>query len=160
MNYPLSHRIFLYHSTYLGIRKFFLSSPSCSSQSQRTRSTHTQEDEVDALFSVASSTRVPAIARNLTAAEQEWLQEEQLLPTSSLPALLDPPDTTKRFDWRLRAPSRTRKPFPTTTPFERRKYIRRKQPPLVNLDEGECFYDAVQNYESQYVSFNCSSIIV
>ncbi|KAF8064109.1 P-loop containing nucleoside triphosphate hydrolase protein [Lyophyllum atratum] len=115
-----------HHDTYLGIRNFFLA---------------------------AAFTR-PRVSAKLTAAEEEWLQEDQLQTTSNIPPHpLDPQQSQERFDWRLRASSRIRKPpaTPDSQPAPRQKYIRRKVPPVVSVQQGEPFYDAIHNYEDRFL---------
>ncbi|RDB23511.1 Regulator of nonsense transcripts 1 [Hypsizygus marmoreus] len=153
--YPTPLSNFSRRSTYLGIRNFFLSSP-CSTQPKRAKSTsHTIEDETEALFSSVypSPRRVPTrVSRNLTAAEEEWLQEEHIHPTSSLPPHpLDPSQPAERFDWRLRASSRIRKPLTKPNSTERKKYIRRKLPNLINVEQGERFYGAITSYGERFL---------
>ncbi|KAF9460474.1 P-loop containing nucleoside triphosphate hydrolase protein [Collybia nuda] len=63
--------------------------------------------------------------------------------------LTDPDQRTERFDWRLRAPSRTRKARITGAKYA--KYIRRKLPPLVNTVQGEPFYDAIRAYQDRFL---------
>lgn len=111
-------------------------------------------DETEALFSnipYRPPTRATSRPSNkLTAAEQEWLQEENA--SSSLPLYFaDPDHRTERFDWRLRAPSRIRKDPDITK--QRARYVRRKLPPLVTVMQGEPFYDAIQAYQDRYAKY-------
>ncbi|KAF5376100.1 hypothetical protein D9615_007758 [Tricholomella constricta] len=117
------------------------------------------DHETEALYT--SATFYPSIhaappsrsLKNLTAAEEEWLQEDQLQPTSTIPLHpYDPNQPNERFDWRLRASSRMRKlPAQVSQPVKRRQYIRRKQPPVNKIVQGEEFYDAVKNYEDRFI---------
>lgn len=148
--YHSSDRIFSRHSTYLGIRHFFLSSAPCAKRKVSRIPTYTTEDENEALLSISStSTRQPRVSTNLTAAENEWLQEEHL-ETSSV-STADSHDLPKpdRFDWRLRAPSRIRKSLAITTDGERAKYIRRKHPAVELTEPHEPFYGAITSYEDR-----------
>ena len=117
----------------------------------------TSEDEVEALFTDIHMTSHQATLGGFlpgslkpTAAEQEWLQEEQLQPSSSLPTHpLDPFQSTERFDWRLRASSRLRR-VPLSS-SEREKFARRKLPPLLMVEKGHPFYNATRSYEDRWV---------
>jgi hypothetical protein len=83
-----------------------------------------------------------------TAAEQEWLQEELFQSSSSLPShSLDPFQSIKRFDWRLRASSRIRRVSVSSS--EREKFIRRKLPPLLMVENGHLFHSAIRSYEDR-----------
>ncbi|KAG5646157.1 hypothetical protein DXG03_004210 [Asterophora parasitica] len=86
----------------------------------------------------------------LTAAEEEWLQEDQLQPTSSNSLrLLDPNRSRERFDWRLRASSRTRKQ--PIQDLDKKDYIRRSEPLVNKLTQDDPFYAAVGNYEDRFM---------
>lgn len=117
-----------------------------------------QQDEYDALYStdaVLKRSVRPSPPSNLTAAEQEWLQEDEIQPShSDLPSPFDTPPPVDRFDWRLRTTSRVSTPSPAPTNDDstskpRRKYVRRVTPPQVTVEQGERFYDAIQAYQNQ-----------
>lgn len=85
-----------------------------------------------------------------TAAEQEWLQEEQFQSSSSLPIHpSDPTPPTERFDWRLPASSRIRRVSVSSS--ERKKFVRRKIPPLLMVEKGHSFYNAIRSYEDRFL---------
>lgn len=144
-------------SRYLVIRSFFLAS-ACPTQSKRSFSAsvqHAIDDETEALYTSASfypSNHAPAPPKfvTLTAAEEEWLQEDLLEPSSSIPQYHFSPEIRKeRVDWRLRAPSRIPKhPMPPNSET-RKKYPKRKEPVAERLTQGDPFYDSVTKYEER-----------
>ncbi|KAH0579749.1 hypothetical protein H2248_002586 [Termitomyces sp. 'cryptogamus'] len=145
-------------SRYLVIRNFFLAS-ACQTQTKRSFSAsaqHTTDDETEALYTSASfypSSHAPSPPKigTLTAAEEEWLQENLLESSSSIPQHpFDPEIRKERFDWRFRAPSRIPKPLTPDTQT-RKKYTRRKQPGAAVLTQSDPFYNAVNNYEKRFL---------
>ena len=80
----------------------------------------------------------------------DWLQVEVGHPTS----LSAPPESTRRFDWRMKANSRAARPAGVEFPkYERLQYIRRIQPPQVDTQMGEPFYEEIQAYRQRQVEF-------
>jgi hypothetical protein len=84
------------------------------------------------------------------AAEREWLQPGiDVLSTESI-------QSSPRFDWRLTAKSRSRKPRPVRselTDGKSVKYVRRMQPPRIDVGWNEPYYGAIQTYSKRYVAF-------
>ncbi|KAG5650472.1 hypothetical protein H0H81_012135, partial [Sphagnurus paluster] len=88
----------------------------------------------------------------LGVSDEEWLQDNPSQPIIQN-ALSPPPDSKERFDWRLRAASRVRKPpiLPTPELGRRRAYVRRKQPNANKIVIGEPFHGAIRNYEERFL---------
>ncbi|GLB44126.1 putative P-loop containing nucleoside triphosphate hydrolase protein [Lyophyllum shimeji] len=136
---------------FLGISGLFL----LSNIRSLSTSAHAEVNhETEAFFTSAPFYSVQPASKRLTAAEEEWLQEDQLQPSSNIPSHpVDPDQPQERFDWRLRASSRTQKP-PAPSDSQtapRQRYTRRKQPPMRSVQQGEPFYDAIQNYEDRFL---------
>ncbi|EPQ55806.1 P-loop containing nucleoside triphosphate hydrolase protein [Gloeophyllum trabeum ATCC 11539] len=86
---------------------------------------------------------------NLSAAEREWLQEDDLAPDTS-PAL---PSNAPRYDWRLRARSRVRQASAPLAPegSSPRRALKRIHPPHVEIFPGEPFHDEIQAYKEHFL---------
>ncbi|KAG6837045.1 hypothetical protein H0H93_015616 [Arthromyces matolae] len=112
------------------------------------------DHETEALYTSATfypsshATPMKPIQTKRTVAEDEWLQEA--FADDNQPSLY--PETTKeRFDWRLRASSRTPKPtIPPYGTFIRGKYPPRKQPSTQPVSRGDKLYAAVSAYEDRF----------
>lgn len=152
--------ILLGHSTYLQLPNFRLPPTYSYSRLCRRASTTsaqpTPRDEMEALFTdvlgtshpMKPASSLPRGSMKSTAAEQEWLQEEQFHSSSSLPIHpSDPTPPTERFDWRLPASSRIRRVSVSSS--ERKKFVRRKIPPLLMVEKGHSFYNAIRSYEDR-----------
>ena len=78
----------------------------------------------------------------LSAAEREWLQVEDSEENNSH---FHEKNEKDRFDWSLRAPSRSRKP-PDRPP---RGFVKRYPPPNVDVQMDEPFFDAITAYKNK-----------
>ncbi|KDQ54482.1 hypothetical protein JAAARDRAFT_135529 [Jaapia argillacea MUCL 33604] len=96
-----------------------------------------------------------AVPQVLTAAEREWLQEEDVAEEPHSPALVRPhnPSEEIRFDWRLRAPSRARGPRDPAVedPHKRKTSLKRVRPPHMNVGLGAPFYEEIQAYQAHFL---------
>lgn len=95
------------------------------------------------------STLTPLRARGapiLMAAERGWLQVDDP-EESNLHVHAN--NEQDRFDWRLRAPSRSRKPPDRS----HRGFIKRNHPPNVDVQIDEPFYEAITAYKDRYGLF-------
>ena len=99
----------------------------------------------------ASSTSVPkplwrrsASSPVLSAAEREWLQVEDS-EENNTHVHTETENGKDRFDWRLRAPSRSRKP-PDRPP---RGFVKRYPPPNVDVQMDEPFFEAITAYKNK-----------
>ena len=130
--FPSQHR-----STYWGIRNFCLANSSaCFAKARPPRPSR-------ATF--ASTTPK---ARVLVAAEQEWLQAEEARSVS-----LECPQyiPTSRFDWRLRSSSREPGLISKDPQCASRgRYVKRVQPPCLDVRTGEPFFEEIQSYKTRY----------
>lgn len=152
-------------STNLQLRNFCLSSFQCFTESSPPTPYLTPRRNL----SYTPPTRAYPIRRpptqRLTAAEQDWLQEDHITLDSPHRETLE---FTPRFDWRLRAQSRTKaqspnpvKPGDPENP-EKRKYVKRVRPPQVNVQEHEKHYQAIQAYQTRYecyLDFSSTSVL-
>lgn len=143
--------------SYLGIRNFFTNTSIEPNQpsplSQRSHFSTSFHNQFGPSV-IAHGAQI----RHLTAAEQEWLQDEsvQTYTTSSV----DTP--TPRFDWRLRSSSRLQKE--KTLAGEdvekhdpRRRTLHRIAPPQINVQKGEPFYEEICAYSDRYGASNPSA---
>jgi hypothetical protein len=60
---------------------------------------------------------------------------------------------SQRSDWRLRATSRTNHTQPLDGQRHRR-YIKRVNPPHIQVQQGEPFFEEIQAYNKQFVAFS------
>lgn len=87
----------------------------------------------------------------LNSSEGEWLQESEeehhvrQLPSSDRP--------TNRFDWRIRASSRVKKPEVVSEDDERQRFPKRKRLQGLEPDVEGLYYHAAQDYKSKCVHF-------
>lgn len=106
-------------------------------------------EQEDIFWADALQSGRPYLAPKLPAADREWLQSN---------AQVSSPETVQsspRFDWRLRAESRA--PDAPGKQKEKGKYVKRIQPPRINVGWNEPYYGAIQNYSKRYVKLFCSS---
>ncbi|KAJ6554012.1 P-loop containing nucleoside triphosphate hydrolase protein [Mycena vulgaris] len=84
---------------------------------------------------------------NDSAAEREWLQKDvELLSIETI-------QSSPRFDWRFIAPSRIRNPPPPQPKSDRKtRYMRRMQPPRIDVGWNEPYYDAIQTYSKRFLA--------
>ncbi|KAF9451330.1 P-loop containing nucleoside triphosphate hydrolase protein [Macrolepiota fuliginosa MF-IS2] len=82
-----------------------------------------------------------------------WLQRDEVAKSegafgsewTGLEEVYSPP----RFDWRKRAISRVG--FDLSTPDKRKKYPKRKSPPLEPTQPGEPYFDAIESYQNHFL---------
>ncbi|KAG6902936.1 hypothetical protein C0995_009328 [Termitomyces sp. Mi166 len=126
---------------------------------------HAIDDETEALYTSASfypSSHAPAPPKvgTLTAAEEEWLQEDLFESSSGIQQHpLDPEIRKERFNWRLRAPSRIPKPPTPSNTQTQKKYTRRKQPGTAPLAQNDPFYESVAKYEKRFLRLTTVSFL-
>ncbi|KAJ7442181.1 P-loop containing nucleoside triphosphate hydrolase protein [Mycena galericulata] len=82
----------------------------------------------------------------LAAAEREWLQSnDPVLNTETV-------QSSPRFDWRLRAASRAPTAKGHDTVGRKIRYVRRMQPPRIDVGWNEPYYDAIQSYSKRFMA--------
>jgi len=140
-------------SSYLAIRKFFINTlvhhrepPNFSPLSQRSHLSCTSQN-----IHRPSGTRSDIQVRHLTIAQQKWPQRGDVGAST----LADAP--TPRYDWRMRATSRTSGANimageDRETHDLRRRVMKRIPPPQINVGIGEPFYEEINAYSNRHVA--------
>lgn len=146
LKYPPSCR-----SSYIGIREFFLSSSLRVQGNHGSFRSNRPRFSAPAHTSLAFSTTAKVTPNHFGAMENDWLQERDALAST-----FNPNHTpTPRFDWRMRAASRTRKDLTlagedVAKHDPSRRYLRRVAPPQINVQPGQPFYEEINAYSQRY----------
>lgn len=138
------------HDSYLTIREFFTSSGFHAASSPKNSSSlpilhRARYSNYGTAWPPTNSSRRRLQPKD-TSTESDWLQERDiLLPTFDRDHVPPP-----RFDWRMRASSRTRKGVKLEGQKQRNtRRIKRHAPPVMDVQMGQPFFEEINAYQER-----------